>query len=318
MKDWSETYKETRVEKTFFDLKPISFRGKIAVVAPSGHFDKQHFNAGITFLRLHKMKPNFNRAILFMKEDYLAGPAEKRAEDIISAFLNPEVEAIWAARGGFGAMHLLPLLDKHIDEIKKNPKLLIGFSDITALHSYLVDKCGFVTVHGPNITTLDQIDNYSQNQILNLLQCKDGAFSIFSRHAQPLQGGSAKGIIKGGNLSTLVSLIGTPYEPDLDGSILFLEDVGEVPYRIDRLLTQMRYAGKFSKIKGLILGDFSYKEKNPPATLNVDWNLILSKTGVDKNIPVLAGFPSGHNKHNMSFLLGAAGTLDADARTLKY
>jgi len=124
--------------------------------------------------------------------------------------------------------------------------------------------------------------------------------------------------VKGGNLSSLASLIGTKYEPDFDNSILFLEDTGEVPYRIDRLLTQMRYAGKFNKIKGLILGDFSYREKNPPQDKQVYSTMIIEKMGITRNIPVMASFPAGHGKQNMAFLLGATAEMDADARTLSY
>ena len=148
------------MSESYFELKPISFRGKVAIVAPSGTFNKQLFNAGITHLKLNKIKPNWEKRV-FDKEFYLAGSAEHRSQELINAFLDEETEAIWAVRGGFGAIHLLPYLDKKIDEIKKNGKLLIGFSDITILQSYLVDKCNFVCVHGPNISTINNIDNYS-------------------------------------------------------------------------------------------------------------------------------------------------------------
>jgi len=303
--------------KSYFELKPVSFRGKVAVVAPSGTFNKQLFNAGINHLKFNKIKPSWNRDI-FDRHFYLAGTEKRRADELIAAFLDEETEAIWAARGGFGAIHLLPYLDERLDEIKKNGKLLIGFSDITILQSYFVEKCGFVAVHGPNITTINNIDNYSKNQVVSLLQGNDKAFSIFNKHIYPVRHGVAKAIVKGGNLASLVSLMGTEYEPDFDGSILFLEDVGEFPYKVDRMLTQMRYAGKFKNLKGVILGDFSYREKNPPATKEVNFNMIIEKMGIPNNIPVAAKFPSGHGKHNMAFLLGAVAELNSEKRSLSY
>ncbi len=113
--------------KNEFELKPLSFRGKVQIVAPSGSFNKQLFNAGVNFLKFNKIKPSWS-SFIFESEHYTAGPAKTRAEDFVNAFLDKETEALWAARGGYGAIHLLPLLDEKVEEIKKNPKLFIGFS----------------------------------------------------------------------------------------------------------------------------------------------------------------------------------------------
>lgn len=303
---------------SYFELKPLSFRGKVTLVAPSGTFDKQLFNAGVTHLKLNKVKPSWDRNRIFEKHHYCAGYPLNRAEELVKAFKDKETEAIWAIRGGYGAIQLLPYLDEHIEEIKANPKLIIGFSDITVLHSYLVDKCGFVSIHGPNITTINKIDNYSKSRVIELLQGSDRAFTTFAKRGITVQPGSVKGIVKGGNITSIATLMGTPYEPDFDNSILFLEDINEPPYKIDRVLTQMRIAGKFKNIKGLILGNVSYREFRPPATKSVPYELILDAMGLDHITPVLAGFPAGHDEHNMAFLLGAVGTLDTEARTLSY
>ena len=302
---------------SYFDLKPISFRGEIAVVAPSSPFDKTVFNAGITELKFNKIKPVIDKNA-FSKAGFLAGNDELRAESLINAFTTESIEAVWTARGGYGSLRLLEKLQENIDKIKANPKLFIGFSDVTALHAWLVDKCGFVTVHGPNITTLNSVDRFSKAQIFELLQGKERAFTIFSKNMRALNPGKAKGVVKGGNLTTLVSMIGTPYEPDFKDSILFIEEVNEVPYRVDRLLTQMRLAGKFKGIKALVLGDFTYREFRPPAEKSVNPFAMLETIGVDKSVPVVCNFPAGHGQQNMAFMLGAVAELDTEAKTLKY
>ena len=303
--------------KDFFELKPVSFRGEVAVVAPASPFDKMHFNAGITELKLNKLRPLIDRNI-FLKEGFLAGTDKIRAELLISAFSTQSIEVVWTARGGYGSIRLLETLDQNIQRIKENPKLFVGFSDVTAIHSWLVEKCGFVTVHGPNITTLSTVDKYSKIQVFEMLATSEKAFTIFNKNIRAVNHGKAKGIVKGGNLTTIASLIGTPYEPDFKNCILFLEDVGEVPYRVDRLITQLRLAGKFKDVKGVILGDFSYKEFRPPAEKSVNPFAIVESMGIDRNVPVICNFPAGHGAQNMAFLLGASAQLDTESRTLKY
>jgi len=305
------------MEQQHSGFRPLSFRGKIQIVATSGPFDKQLFNAGLSFLKQHKIRPWHDDAS-FLRTGYLAGDAAHRAAQLQKAFADPEVEAIWAARGGYGALQLLPLLDAHREELKKNPKTLIGFSDVSILHSFLVEKCGMVTIHGPNITTLEQLDHHSKDQITRLLQGKSEAFRIGDRHIRTLQPGVAKGMVKGGNIATLVSLLGTPWEPDFDGCIVVLEEVGEVPYRVDRLITQLRLAGKFAKIAGLIIGDCSYTEHHPPVEKQVDVRMIVERSGIAKEIPVMSSFPVGHGSKNMAFLIGAVAVMDTEGKSLSY
>ena len=301
----------------FFELPSIPFRGEVAIVAPSSPFNRQHFNAGITQLKLNKMKPVIPRDTL-LKQGYLAGSDEARANLLIDAILKDSFSAVWAARGGYGAIRLLTLLEKRIDELKKHPKFVIGFSDITILHSFLVEKCGFVTVHGPNITTLSTCDNYSKKQVFQLLQGEEKALTIYNPRLQIATAGKAEGMVKGGNLASIISLIGTPYQPDFTDSILFLEEVGEVPYKVDRMLTQMRLAGMFDKVKGVVLGDFSYQEYRPPATKSVTIRQIMENMGLPSNIPVVYNFAAGHGTKNMAFLLGAEATLNTEKRSLSY
>lgn len=305
------------MEDSYFELKPLSFRANVAIVAPSSPFNRQHFNAGITELKYNKIKPIINKSI-FEKRFYLAGDDESRANLIISSFENPEIEALWTARGGYGSIRLLEILDKNIEKIKANPKLFVGFSDVTVLHSWFVEKCGFVTVHGPNITTMSIADKYSKNQIFSLLQGREKSFTVFSKHIETVQPGKAEGVVRGGNLATLVSLLGTPYEPDFTDAIVFLEDVGEVPYKVDRMITQLRLAGKFKNIRGVVLGEFSYKEFRPPATKQIYAKIIAGMMGINPSVPVIGQFPAGHGKQNMAILLGAEGQIDTEGRTLSY
>ncbi len=302
---------------SFFEFKPLSFRGEVAIVSPSSPFDRQLFNAGITELKLNKIKPVIKKEI-FQKFNIFAGSDTERASMILSAFTNKSIEAIWTARGGYGSIRLLEVFDKHREEIIENPKLFIGFSDVTAIHSWLIEKCGFVTVHAPNITTFANCDKYSKKQVFDLLQGKDSAFDIYSKNMTSVVPGTAKGVVKGGNLSTLISLIGTPYDPDFKDSVLFLEEVGEVPYRVDRMITHMRLAGKFKGVRAVVLGDFSYREFRPPATKQVNPSKIVEAMGLDRSVPVVANFPAGHGRQNMAFLLGAVAEIDAVKHRLRY
>jgi len=308
---------ETCMTKGFFEFKPVGFRGEVAIVAPSSPFDRTLFNAGITELKLNKLRPVIDKNV-FLKESFLAGNDTSRAELLINSFSKESVEAVWTARGGYGSIRLLEILERNIEKIKSNPKLFIGFSDVTAIHLWLVEKCGFVAVHGPNITTLSTVDKYSKIQIFEILSGAERAFSIFSKNIRSVNHGRARGMVKGGNLTTVASLLGTPFEPDFTNCIMFLEEVGEVPYRVDRLITQLRLAGKFKGIKGLILGDFSYREFRPPAEKSVNPYAIIESAGIERNVPAICNFPSGHGNQNMAFLLGAIAELDTESRTLKY
>lgn len=296
-------------------FRPVEPGGKVRVVATSSPFDKSLFNAGIAFLERHGMRPAYDDAV-FARTGYLAGDPKQRVARMLDAFRDTDAEAVWTARGGYGALQMLPLLTPHIAEIRKHPKPFIGFSDATAIHSFLIDRCGFVTVHGPNITTLGQIDRSSQRQAVRLLSGECDAFRIASRQMVTVRPGKAEGVVKGGNLSTLASLVGTPWEPDLKGSILFLEDVGEVPYRVDRLITQLRLAGKFAGVRGLILGDFTYSDRQ--AERSVDPEMIVRSSGLPATVPVMANFPAGHGVKNMAFLLGGTAVMDSGAKTLSY
>jgi muramoyltetrapeptide carboxypeptidase len=240
---------------------------------------------------------------------YLAGPDEQRARMINELFADPSIQAVWCARGGYGTMRCLPFIDYEL--IKRSPKLLVGSSDATALLNAVIKRCGIPVCHGPMVVTLADDDPVTNRSIRSLF-----AGSTISPpppdSIQVIRPGSAEGILMGGNLTTLCHLISTPFEPDFSGAILFLEDIGEATYRIDRMVTQMRMAGIFSEIAGLVLGRFLDCGRTDLIHQIVD----IALAGLD--IPVLGGVPAGHGHPNRVLPMGVRAHLDTDAGGIFY
>ena len=224
-------------------------------------------------------------------------------------FADPTVQAIACARGGYGSMRILPFLD--FETIQKHPKIFLGFSDISALLSVFYDQCGLVTFHGPVVTTLA---NATEKTIMAMKTAltSDAPLELIPEDGKVIKPGVCSGLVAGGNLTTLCHLVGTSYAPNLKGKILLLEDVGEMPYRIDRMLTQMKLAGCFNGIAGLILGAF--KECGQLNEVVDIFNYIFE----DADIPILAGFDMGHGEHNLTIPIGLGATLDTDKRRLLF
>ncbi len=191
---------------------------------------------------------------------YAAAPAEVRVRDLHTAFSDPDIHGIWCTRGGSTAWQLLPLLDYEL--IRENPKPFIGFSDITTLHTAFRQKCGFVTYHGPNANqTLkwDSEEDFSWRSLSDAL-LMNGRLVVACPENEDivvLRGGCAEGKLVGGNLSLVAASVGTPWQIEVEGSILFLEDVGEDVYSLDRMLHQLKYAGIFDRTNGVVLGAFT-------------------------------------------------------------
>jgi len=244
---------------------------------------------------------------LFEKKGYLAGDDAHRANLLNRLFADNQVKAILCARGGFGSLRILSLLD--FDMIKKNPKIFIGFSDITAILSVLYEKCGLVTFHGPVMTTLVTADQKTKDSLFEILS------SCIKSDIRPekgvvIQEGVASGILSGGNLATLCHLFGTPFQPDFREHILLLEDISEPAYKIDRMLTQMKLAGCFDQVAGVILGSFE-----DCGDIN-DIFRIVKNIFRSYQIPVFAGFDIGHGKCNISVPIGIKATLDTKKMVL--
>ncbi len=244
------------------------------------------------------------------KYGYFSGTDEERASDFMELIEEREVKAIFFLRGGWGCARILQFLD--FEKIKNNPKIIMGFSDITTLINAITLKTGLVTFHGPggNSTWND----YSIQYIKNLLQ-EGNKLSFQNLPADSpiitFNGGVASGELMGGNLSVICSLIGTEYFPNWNGKILFLEDVGEEPYRIDRMLTQLKQVGIFNEINGVILGNFrkcTPEEPHRSFTLEEVFEQHFSKV----NFPVFYGAQIGHTKNKFTVPLGVSISMNAD------
>ena len=280
----------------------------IGIVAPSSPFNHQAFQSGIAVLE----KKGFHVTVpddLFAKKGYLAGSDKQRALQLNNSFANPELKAILCARGGFGALRILSFLNYHL--IGRNPKIFIGFSDITALLAVLYYKCNLVTFHGPVVTSLGNAPSETQNAFFKALLSKS-ALQIKSPQPICLNPGIVAAPLAGGNLTTLCHLAGTAFAPDFSDHILLLEDRGEATYRIDRMLSHMKLAGCFENLAGLVLG--SFEECGPTDSVYK----IVKNIFKTENIPIAAGFEIGHGTQNMTVPLGLRVELDASHGLLTY
>lgn len=280
----------------------------IGIIAPASPFDADRFEAGLDVIKGLGFEVFVAEAVRERK-GYLAGADRQRAQLINELFANPEVRAIWCARGGYGSMRCLPFID--YAGIRANPKLLIGASDATALLMGVYIRCRMPVVHGPMVVSLADADEATCRSARRLFE-SDEALEIAADPPTVICGGLARGPVAGGNLTTLAHLIGTAFEPDFSGHLLFLEDIGEAPYRIDRMLTQMKMSGKLSSVAGLVLGRFS------DCGRTADILGIVEAICGDLGIPILAGIPAGHGLPNMMVPMGAEAELDADAGRISY
>lgn len=271
----------------------------IAVVAPSGRWNPAKFEAGLAVLRDagHDVHVLSDEQHTFR---YLAADDATRARWLTHALTSPDYGAVWAVRGGYGITRLLELLPfEHLDS-----RPVIGFSDLTPLMEALRVRCGTVSVHGPVVHSLASAPEAAQAHLFDLLEGHPTA---------PLAGetwvrGRAEGLLVGGNLAMLAATCGTPWQVDTAGAILAIEDVGEAPYRIDRMLTQLRQAGVFDGVAGLALGTWA----GCAAPEDADWSLddVLRDLTSDLGVPVVAGLPFGHVADHRAFPIGAHGVLD--------
>lgn len=242
---------------------------------------------------------------------YLAGDDAQRARELMDAFVDPDVDAVICARGGYGTMRLLSMLDAQ--SLRRHAKPLLGFSDITALHGFLAARAGVASLHGPLLTTLpshqEGAARASLESVFRALRAEEERVSFEGLTA--IHPGQACGPIIGGNLSLVASLAGSPWFPSLDGAILFLEEVGEPAYRIDRMLTALRLNGTLSRLSGLVWGDPGVcgdRYVSAAALPQVALSRVRALTA-DLAIPVAAGLPVGHGAQNLVLPFGTQATL---------
>jgi len=280
----------------------------IGIVAPAGPFDRQTFFRGARIIEDMGYEI-FIPPGLFEKNRYLAGSDKHRVQFVNQLFADKSIDAIICARGGYGSMRILPMLD--FDTIKNNPKIFVGFSDITILLSVLFTRCNLVTFHGPVVTSLADASEETKLSLFSNVTA-DSNLEIKLSGGRTIKPGVATGEVCGGNLTMLCHLVGTPFAPDFENKILFLEDRGEAPYRIDRMLVHMELAGCFKGLSGIILGAFEECGDRE------DVIKIIGEFFERCPAPILAGLDAGHGSHNLTIPLGIEATLDADRHSLIY
>ena len=281
----------------------------IGLFAPSGPVrDQEAFAAGLGLLADMGFKVRHGNDIM-RATGYLAGDDRRRAEEFHELWADPEVKALLAVRGGYGSIRLLPALD--LDLIRQNPKIMAGFSDISVLLNVISGRTGLVTFHGPNLSSLARVDAPSMTRFFATLTHREPP-ALRPVGLEILRSGQARGKLLGGNLASLVHLLGTPHETSWDDCLLFLEDVGEATYRLDRMLTQLHQAGRLQHIAGLILGGF--KDCGDPELI---WQRVLELLG-PLDIPMWANFPVGHAASNHMLPLGLEAEMDSATGMLRF
>lgn len=271
-------------------------------------------------IRFFGLKPKFGRNV-GKRDGYLAGTVEHRLEDLHAMFSDREVKAVFTVRGGYGSNQLLDRID--YDLIRRNPKILAGYSDITALHLAIHKRTGLVTFHGP--VPLSAFSDYTiehfrramfETKPLGTLANPAESNTLRPRHTvRTIRGGRATGRLIGGNLSLVAATMGTPFEMDTRGRILFLEDVGEQPYRIDRMLTNLRLAGKLQQAAGIVFGECNEcapSDYKPSFAATLSLGEVLDSILGAAGVPVMTGLTIGHTADQLTLPLGVTATLDAD------
>ena len=237
---------------------------------------------------------------VFNQNNHFAGTDEERLQDFQEALDNPTVKAIWAARGGYGSVRILDKIN--LSKFKKKPKWIVGYSDITAFHNH-VNNLGFETLHAMMPTSLEE---KPEEIIETIASFKNALFGEKLSYEIPSstynRNGKISGEIVGGNLSILMSMLGSKSQLKTDGKILFIEEIGEYEYAIDRMLQSLKRAGYFNNLKGVVLGNFSKIRKNPTAWGSTIEELILAV--LPKEIPILFDFPAGHEADNRALFFG--------------
>ncbi len=301
-------------------LKP---RALVGLVAPSGATDDAHVQRCVTNLESLGFSVKVAPHILAAHGGYAGSPAE-RAADLHAMFVDREVGAIWAARGGSGAPMVLPLLDYGL--IRRHPKILIGYSDITALHLALHARAGLISFHGPVASS--SFNDYSATHMLSVLMEPQPEYQINMSienerraAAEPqfalrtIRPGVAKGRLIGGNLSLVSALVGTPYAADFRKGLLFLEEVDEEPYRVDRMLTQLQQNLRFEDAAGVMLGVFQ-KGTAKGGQRQLTMNEVLDDHFAALKVPSVCGFSFGHIAQQITIPEGVMAKLDTEERTL--
>ena len=274
-------------------IKPPTLKpgDRIALVSPASPFERTEFERGVVEIRRLGYEPVYDDSV-FDTSMFTSGTADVRAAAFTRAWLDPSVAALLAVRGGYGSVQLLPMLDG--SRLRETPKLFVGYSDNTSLLSWLTCQCGVTALHGPMVEgcLARGAEGYDEMSFLRLMQGRGAGLDLQPDGLSSIKTGQADGLLYGGTLTELAGSLGTPFPFDPpDGSILFIEDVDERPYRIDRLMTQLRLSGVLARARGLVFGEM--RGCDEPGGTPTARDVIQALTS-DFAGPVLFGFPSGH------------------------
>jgi len=296
-------------------IKPPPLRAgdTIGVVAPAAAVDGEHLERGVRELARQGYRVKLSEHAL-ARDRILAGTDQQRASELMRFFRDPEVRAIFAARGGYGAGRILPLID--FDLLRRHPKIFVGFSDQTFLLNAIVELSAMVCFHGPMVAK-DVAGGVSARSMLHLRRLLVGELDGFELcGSEALQPGVAQGEMIGGCLSIVVAMLGTTYAPDFTGRILFLEDTGEKAYRIDRMLVQLRQSGALAKVAGVVFGGMR-SQGNDESEQRLIHQFAAEQTA-GLGVPVLWGIEAGHGTENLTLPMGARARLDATNCRLSF
>lgn len=289
---------------------PLQPGDRVALVAPCSPLDPEQLAPAADFIRKLGYTPEIYPSCRCRRQ-YLAGDDLTRAADLNRAFADPWVKAVIAVRGGYGSARLISYLDAAA--ISSHPKLFCGYSDVTVLHGFLNQRCHLITFHTPMPGIAEMREDSRSREAFAAILRGDYPHTLRGWD-EPLRGlcpGRAGGILTGGNLTVLASTVGTPYQRDTDGCILFLEDVNEKPYAIDRVLLQLRDGGLLGRCAGILLGTW----RNCGSSDEMD--KLFREWFAPLGIPVVSGIPCGHSVPSMSLPLGGKVILDADSVTVR-
>lgn len=298
-------------------LKPRALRpgDRIGVVAPSGPVRADRFEAGLAALSQLGFEVVIGLSVR-LQRGYMAGPDEARLADLVHAWRDEAIAAIVCARGGYGVTRILPRFDFGL--ARRTPKLLVGFSDITALHLGLWRQAGLVSVHGPMVEADPQDPGTANFAALRAVLTSDRPLGEVRQPAgaPPLQtivAGRTSGTLLGGNLTLVCGSLGTPWEVETDGAILLLEEVDEQPYAVDRMLHQLLAAGKLQRCAGFVFGESVGCEAGRGGGPSLTLREVLDDVFIPLGKPAIYGLAAGHGRHRLALPLGVRASLDATA-----
>lgn len=296
--------------KHFRRVKPLESGARVALVSPAGPLQKpEELARALENTRGFGWEP-IVAPHASDRIGYLAGHDRDRLNDINAALRDPNIDAVWCLRGGYGMIRILAGID--YDALSRTPKAIIGYSDATALHAAVQRRCGLITYHGP--TAREPLSDFSRDSFERAVIKQTDSCGA-APQAREINPGSAEGRFVGGNLAVLASLCGTPFMPDLSDGILILEDINEPVYRVDRMLQQLRLSGALNECKAIVFGA-CVKCPDDAGGGARGFDEVLGETAHSLGVPCIAGIPIGHIDAQWTIPLGATGTLETKTRTL--